>query len=73
MYPAPRFCHIIAGEHVSATIARNLSREPLRLCVCADENEQTTAILTARLIIGAIDNVDCRQVGIALYAYDFRN
>ena len=39
LHPVAGFCYVIAGQNVSAAIARNLGREPLRLCVGADEHE----------------------------------
>jgi hypothetical protein len=43
--PAPGFFQIVAGEDVSARVARDVGRQPRGFRVSADEDEQAAAIM----------------------------
>src|SRR5205809_4093294 len=56
--PAPGLHYVITGKYVAALVARDVWRQPSRLCVGANENEEAPTGLSAHLRARRIAYVD---------------
>src|SRR5206468_4447876 len=57
--PTPGLHDVVTGKNVAAVIARDVGREPFRLCVGADENEEAATVASAYVCARRIAYVDC--------------
>src|SRR5690348_2298354 len=68
--PSPHLLQIIACEHISPRVARDLSGQPPRLGIGADENENAAAIVPAELACLAVAEIDRGQMRLAMHRLD---
>src|SRR3984957_20161793 len=70
--PASIFHHIVSGQHISACITCDGSRQPLSIRVGTDEDEKAAAVVSAYSVTRALANIDRRQVSVTVDRLNFR-